>query len=274
MPGWSDFESGLAYMNLDEIESDHMQAPDYSSDHEYDRNGVIWSMENFLSEFRSSMDTALLSMVERANEMTANMADSAVYPKDFLNPGDRVISFNYTSTLERLFDIPGDCQILHIHGLAEKGEQLIYGYGEPSDADKSLRESLQDAPANLSEDERQDYLSDRDYYIDKQRTVILRFYEGLRRPLQCERLDGFFRDCTQIDRVMVLGLSMSNVDMPYMKRIERALGPDEWYVWQHGQKRNPTPSAETLANQSFFEKIRTFDSDNFTASFPDNVIGH
>lgn len=45
-------------MNLDEIESDHMLAPDYSSDHEYDRDGVIWSMENFLSEFCSSMDTA------------------------------------------------------------------------------------------------------------------------------------------------------------------------------------------------------------------------
>jgi hypothetical protein len=46
LPRWSDFESGLAYMNLDEIESDHMLAPDYSSDHEYDRDGVIWSMEN------------------------------------------------------------------------------------------------------------------------------------------------------------------------------------------------------------------------------------
>lgn len=93
-------------MNLDEIESDHMLAPDYSSDHEYDRDGVIWSMENFLSEFCSSMDTAPLSMVERANEMTANMADSTGYPKDFLNPGDRVISFNYTFTLERLFENP------------------------------------------------------------------------------------------------------------------------------------------------------------------------
>lgn len=63
---------------------------------------------------------------------------------------------------------------------------------------------------------------------------------------------------------------MSNVDMPYMERIERALGPDEWYVCQHGQKHNPSPSAEILANQNIFGKIRTFDSDNF----PDTLIAH
>jgi hypothetical protein len=64
MPGWSEFESRLAYLNQGKIECGRLRAPDKSSSHEYDRDGVIWSMGDFPSKFRRSMDAALLSMVE------------------------------------------------------------------------------------------------------------------------------------------------------------------------------------------------------------------
>lgn len=118
---WSDFEYLLGcpdFNTLEEIFNGY--APDYLSDRESDRAGIIYQVE-----LNGKLQVAL---DEFACEAEDSLCD--IQPKDFieqiLDLDGYYITFNYTHTLEEIYDIPRD-QILHIHG--EVGENnLELGY--------------------------------------------------------------------------------------------------------------------------------------------------
>ena len=109
---WSNFEEDISYIDFDRIEEEHLSSPDYSSDHESDRDGGIFEIECFLNSIYDAIFAALRQMVKQA--------DSTYLTKDFhLNDEDAIISFNYTTTIERVaFDLPIK-PIFYIHGCVE-----------------------------------------------------------------------------------------------------------------------------------------------------------
>lgn len=50
------------------------------------------------------------------------------------------------------------------------------------------------------------------------------------KPLQRYGLIKFLSQCRNIDRIVVLGHSMSSVDAEYMEQVEMTLCPIEWYI--------------------------------------------
>jgi len=118
---WSDFENLLGcpdFNSLEEIFQSY--APDYSSDRETDRDGIIGQAKS-----SGNLQDALREFVTNA-EWALNNIQKQSFFENLLNSNGYYITFNYTHTLESLYNIPQQ-HILHIHGEAGKSH-LDLGY--------------------------------------------------------------------------------------------------------------------------------------------------
>ncbi|MGN0684450.1 MAG: AbiH family protein [Oscillospiraceae bacterium] len=241
---WGEYENSLGKMNLDEIEEQNLTMPDYLSDHESDRDGTIFNMESYLSDLSFVIEENLSEMVENANEL---LYDTEAKLNNVFMENDAILSFNYTSTLEELYEIEG-IPILHIHGYFEDNDGLLFGYREGKNADEYRKYHF-------------DPLDDsRDYYVDSQREKIVMFYENWRKNIQLNKLKEFLNNIHNIDRICVMGHSMSYVDGEYMELIEEILSPSKWYISQH----NNSPSKEALGYYSFANKVVFYSLNDLT----------
>lgn len=194
---WYEYEQSLNDIDLDEIESQNEIKPDYLSDRESDRDGGIVNMQMYVGSISEAIRSALEQMVISANE------DALVLSEDFLAPklfevGDAILTFNYTSTIEILFEVPDSVPIFHIHGCYEQGTPLVFGY-------RNNQNSYVKTWPDMDED-------NWDYYVAQQREVVYDFYSSLEKKLEIDKLVSFLLKCGKMDRVVVLGHSMSPVD--------------------------------------------------------------
>lgn len=217
---WGEYEQALADIDLNEIEEQNLIMPDYMSDHEYDRDGGIYNMQMYLSSISEAVTSALEDMVKTANsEIEKRLSPKEFFPQfPIFCSGDAILSFNYTSTVEHLYNLPSDIPILHIHGFYEDGTPLIFGYKNG----KTIYANRLDTD-----------IEDADYYVDQQRQEIYDFYNGLKKDIQMDNLNLFLTKCKEVNQIVVLGHSMSQVDSDYMVRIENVLQPEKWCVYYH-----------------------------------------
>ena len=274
---WSDYESCLADIDLEEIAEEQMIAPDYLSDHEYDRDGGIFNMEQYTESLSWAIQESLELMVDNANRALVYKRPAL---RNFLNPNDAVLSFNYTSTLEQLYFIPENVQVCHIHGFRDNGEHLLFGFRDgiseeeyynkyfDKDVIEKMQKQIKDIQEDdtLTEDEKEsesqywhmcldNLTGHRNFYIDTQREVVYQFYQSLKKEIQIDKIRKFLENCKGIERVVVMGHSMSSVDGDYMEVIEEILRPCEWRISQY--KNNP--SAAGVREYSFAKKVRFYD---------------
>lgn len=239
---WCDYEQSLSDIDLDEIEFQNEMQPDYFSDHELDRDGGILNMQMYVDSISDAINSALEQMVNVAND---DVRELSLYyaPKELFKRGDAILSFNYTSTIEYLFYIPDNVPIFHIHGYYEQGNPLIFGY-------RSNENSYNDAWASLDEE-------NWDYYIAQQREVVYTFYENWRKKLQVDNLKAFLSRCYGIDRIVVLGHSMSVVDYEYMELIEKYFSPIIWEIsyYNKGDVERVQSQGYSFQNRIRFSKM-------------------
>lgn len=236
---WSKYEQSLADINLDEIECQNLIGPDYLSDHESDRDGGILNMQMYLGSINEAISSALNDMVGAANAEVERKRLSGEQYQCF-SEGDAILSFNYTSTIEKLFVLPENIPILHIHGFYEANSPLIFGYKNvKGNYKEKIEYSLQDG----------------DYYITEQRKMIYAFYENWKKVIQMPYLNNFLMKCQGIDKIVVLGHSMAEVDSEYMEQIERVLHPEVWKISCHNDDIEVQMNAQMY---SFAPKINFF----------------
>ena len=212
---WHEYEQSLNDIDLDEIEFQNEIQPNYLSDRESDRDGGICNMQMYVDGLSEAINTALEQMTAYADYDARKL--SAMYGKKTLfQSGDAILTFNYTSTVEYLFFVPDKVPISHIHGCYADGNRLMFGY-------KSNANSYGPTWPSIDEE-------NWDYYLSEQRQVVYKFYDNWKKQIQVEKLNAFLSDCSNTDRVTVLGHSMSAVDAQYMERIEKALCPKVWKI--------------------------------------------
>ncbi len=234
---WSDFESDLAKIELNEIEANHVEYPDYISDHEYDRDSVITNVEEYVNSLREAIFDSLSDMIESAEQKIQNLPIDNQWQ---FKTEDLIISFNYTSTLEKVsnaLDVP----ILYIHGSFAEEEGLILGYKEPLDTYDYQKYSNSE---------------NGDYYMEKQLNLIHDFYLSLKKDYQIEKLKSFLKNAKSIDEVIVYGHALGDIDAPYLDYIDEAIQPIRWRVSYHGQDDNVLLNKGSL---SFADKISCFE---------------
>lgn len=212
---WNEYEQSLNDINLDELEFQNEIQPDYLSDRESDRDGGIVNMQMYVDGLSDAIKSALEQMVNDANNDAFELSNSNT-KKQLFRVGDAILTFNYTSTIEYLFDVPYAVPILHIHGCYEHNSELIFGY-------RSNQNSYTETWTDIDEDHW-------DYYVAQQKEIVYSFYDGWRKQLQISKLRAFLSECNGIDSVVVLGHSMSAVDAEYMEEIERTLRPARWEI--------------------------------------------
>lgn len=214
---WSEYEQSLNYIDLDELEFQNEIQPDYLSDRESDRDNGICNMQMYVDSISEALYTALEQMTANADDEVRKLS-AKMGKKTLFQSGDAILTFNYTATVEHLFNVPKNVPIFHIHGFYSANSKLIFGY----------KSNANGYTANWSEAD--------DYYIARQRETVYEFYEKWRKHLKIEELRSFLQNCKSVDRVVVLGHSMSAVDAKYMELIEEYLHPISWEISYHEAK--------------------------------------
>lgn len=212
---WCEYEQSLNDIDLDEIEFQNEILPDYLSDRESDRDGGIVNMQIYVESINDAINSALKKMVHVAND-DAIKQSLLSDKRNLFEDGDAILSFNYTSTIEYLFYTPKKVPIFHIHGCYAHGDPLIFGY-------KNNENSYTNDWVSNNEE-------NWDYYVEQQREIVYAFYNDWRKQLQLDKLNAFLAKLYQIDKVVVLGHSMSYVDSEYMEQIEKCICPTIWEV--------------------------------------------
>lgn len=212
---WYEYEQSLNDIDLDDIEFQNEIQPDYLSDRESDRDGGILNMQMYVDSLSEAIRSALEQMVIAANEDALALSKYYLAPKLF-EAGDAILTFNYTSTIEILFEVPDSVPIFHIHGCYDQGDPLVFGY-------RNNQNSYVETWADIDEDHW-------DYYVAQQREAVYDFYKSWEKKLEIEKLMSFLSRCRKIDRVVVLGHSMSAVDSEYMEQVDVSLNPLIWEI--------------------------------------------
>ena len=232
---WSDFENLLGcpdYNDLEEIFNGY--EPDYLSDHESDRDGII-----FQAEFSGNLNAALYEF--------ANIAENSLESKQknldiekILDTDAYFLSFNYTHTLEVIYNIP-EKNVLHIHG--EVGaDNLVLGYPKGNYTPKKYSyDARQKGVGPYVQIDIEEYIRDiEDYYIRTAYKELVEkcksFYKETRTDLLKTFLDE--KSC-DIEEIIVFGHSC-NIDYEYFEYLNKRYPKANWsfFVKDDKQKSN------------------------------------
>lgn len=200
---WNDIETTLGYLDFSEW---------FDIDYPLDREGDVDFFKkvylnediasNFVVPFRhlSKYFADWINTIELTQKISAKRDFARLL--DINN--DLFLSFNYTKTLETLYNVRNVC---HIHG--KQGEELLFGHG-----------------------------NDEDYYeehMDKftgAESTLLKIHDLLKKDTinSLEKYRSFFDSVSGVGRVYSYGFSFSDVDQIYIKEICLKL-PKTKVIW-------------------------------------------
>lgn len=152
--------------------------------------------------------------------------DVSVKTKMFDSKSDNIyITFNYTSVLENVYKI-SENRIIHIHGsLRNRDGNPIIGHGNYTRIEK-IKERRNKADENFDEKELSISRVIENYYSSTYKNIN-RYIHKL----------GILKN-KNIDEVIVIGHSLSGVDMPYFTKInDYVKDKAKWKVYYHNKDK-------------------------------------
>lgn len=235
---WSDFENQLASLDAirysSEIASENR--PDLTSDH-CDRmwNDAQIEVENQLEELYSELRKCFREWIM---QLTPPLESKKV---NLIIQDSVFVNFNYTKTLENLYGI-NQHNILHIHGCIDENEDFILGHGKSYEELDSLNEEkLPAPPEDLDEYELSQFYEEQanSYELHEQlaRQAAINGIVSQRKPVEdlIKKNKDFFYSLSDITHIHVYGLSLSEVDIPYLNHI---LSIVKYAIWEFSAYNN------------------------------------
>jgi hypothetical protein len=208
---WADLEVALGYLDTDHIVSslehfmgsyaDEEWSDSGHHDFQYEVDRVAGGLGRTLHQlFAEWVSTIQIPDARSAHNRLTGLDINATY-----------LTFNYTSTLTSVYQVPAD-NILHIHGEStEADSELVLGHAWAPEERTSLFEVVnhEDSDHRLFEamQSLDDYFSDT---FKPSKQII-------------EDNADFFAGLEEVDQVVVLGHSLSPVDGPYLAAVVQAL---------------------------------------------------
>lgn len=209
---WSDLEKALGNLNFQRAFSLGTEDIKLEEDHESRYNT---QMEDAPEYMLRDMYAAFHKMFEDwVNNINIDFEKLENIP--YFETQGLFLSFNYTETLETLYNIPRD-KIKYIHGRRKSQDKLIVGHCNDVDGSKYLP-------------------NDPEYYKYQAYRNMASVVNGEQKDVS-EIITGnsdFWLKISNVDKVVVYGHSLSNVDQPYFKKIADSIKPtSEWYFSIH-----------------------------------------
>lgn len=199
---WSDMETALGQYDEDSIIDFCNPEEEFDIDHPTrseaaytDSPDYIFQplLENLHNDFREWVNSIDISNVKRIMALSKEA---------------NYLTFNYTDTLETIYDIP-KANILHIHGSRGTGDDYIVGHSNYRDEHKAYE--------------------DNDILFKQQtRAKIIGWMNNQYKDSEAivSYNDSYFRSLSNIQQVIVLGHSLNWVDLPYFKKIAEVTDPN------------------------------------------------
>lgn len=219
---WNEFETNLATLAPSEIVADAVDEnqPDFASDdfRDSDWYRAAGAVDDVISGLYSRI---LEKFTEWISEVNGTYDGSRRFVWSHRDT-DGYLTFNYTDTLEQLYGVPA-CRVLHIHGQPATAEPLVLGHdGDLTFVEEDLERSPE-PPDDLDvEDYEEWYAAHADDYVTSEaknsaRDAVMHHRKPVAEIIDSLRL--YFASCASLEEVIVIGLSYSAVDMPYLRRI-------------------------------------------------------
>lgn len=227
---WRQFESNLAHLDVDRILDEHTSSlPDYASDSfkERDRYAFPGAMQIEYENYTTNLFNAFKDFI-----LAVEYHPSVINHKIDLDNTALFLQFNYTETLERIYNIKAS-RILYIHNSAYHHDNIVLGHGtDPLE----LEEKLPEPPDNLSSEELERWYDENifsDYSYDEGKKIIRQYFTATYKPTKdiLKQFDSFFAGLKDITEINVYGHSIAEVDRPYFSRIVAEVHSDaQWNV--------------------------------------------
>ncbi|REE84549.1 abortive infection AbiH-like protein [Paenibacillus taihuensis] len=210
---WYELETNLANIDLDHIvdNADHM---DLGLENEYD---IIDTLDHYNASQYQYIEQLAIHLDEWVK--TINL-DNVRRRTTLISQNDEAIyiTFNYTEVLEKVYQID-PYEVIHIHGsIREDDIEPVLGHGNLEIIDR-MRDERHEAEGHQNEKAMSIRRAMEDYFR--------KTYKDIREyMLELSRLHG-----EDIDEIIVIGHSLSGVDIPYFKEIDhRTSKKASWIV--------------------------------------------
>lgn len=264
---WADLENGLAHFDMNAMGSRFMVDNWLDTFDAYDEDASVAS-------FYMAAEAAAAPMIEVSEELPKQFrrwietltigTDDRPLKKLFI--GGRVLDFNYTEFVEKLYGIPAE-DVCYIHGCRKvKRGRLILGHRpDASEQSYELKEkyrkrkpTYRNGLIEAAQEQVFQIVSAGDEELTKDCSTIIKAHED------------FFESVRQVRSIVVIGHSMSEVDWDYFRKIALELEAKysvTWYIGVHGL--NDLKNIEALVRELEIEKknIVLFRTDTIQTAF-------
>lgn len=229
---WSDFENLLGCPDFNTLEEIfYGYEPDYSSDRESDRDSIIYQVE-----LNGKLHDALYEFADGAEEALCDI-QSKDFIEQILDTDGYYITFNYTHTLEDIYDIPWD-QILHIHGEVGKNN-LELGYPKGSFApEKYAYDARGKGSGPYIEIEIEDRINGiEDPYVREAYAELIDKCKSFCKEARIDLLKDFLdKNQCKIEEIIVYGHSCA-IDFDYFSYLSTRYSNAYWKFYVRGAEQ-------------------------------------
>lgn len=241
---WHDFENSLGTFDGELFYEAHDNSDVAAEDF---RTSEADSLKDELTE---QADNLVDTIRELFHAWIEGIDISVVSKKMQFDLNDRFLTFNYTSTLQLVYGIDVD-NIFHIHGRSDDFDELVFGH----------RETMEEKPEL---DENGD--SNRTLFSDAESASEYPFY-AFQKPVDdlIAKNREYFESLRDITEIRVLGHSLNEIDLPYIKKVAQSVFGSKWSVYYHESKDEAHHVQQLLRCDVQMEDISTYtDADLLT----------
>lgn len=207
---WREFETALGRINAKAIYDDAVI--NAGKDEEWERE--VRMQQSIMHWNASSIKERL---ADAFSDWVSEISLDNVKPFYGITPENLFLTFNYTETLEKIYNVP-QTNILHIHG---NQSHPIFGHGvkKYDDAWPPEKEAwvITDEADEHARDLFKQFIKPVDSIIKEHKM----YFQGLKGT---------------IDKVVIIGHSLGDVDLPYIEKIQVEASPLLWTDYYHRDK--------------------------------------
>ena len=159
----------------------------------------------------------------------------------FPSEGSIFLTFNYTKTLEDIYEIDVK-RVYHIHGVIDDKDCMEFGHGLGED---ELNDMLKSQELLIGEvwNKKLNRMTRLQIVTPKHKELAalssLESIASLKKDVEgcIEKNQQFFNEILDVERIYVYGFSFSSIDMPYLEKIIRRTKPEtHWVISWYSQE--------------------------------------
>ena len=219
---WNNFEQQLAEKDFYSYAVDvaHESMPDFSSDEFSDR-------DYHASEINAEIDSLnICTDIEATfSEWIDSLPNGNIQRKLILSRESRYfITFNYSLTLERVYNIPLK-DILYIHG-RQGDDRYVLGHGKNKDELQSMSGMhYPEPPEEIAPEQYEEWYSEHgcDMFIEQAKDSAIRVIAEMKKNIDgiIQANQDTFSSLKDVQIIHIYGFSFSPIDMPYLYEIAK-----------------------------------------------------